>query len=265
MKEDLLRIHNLSCGYGGSPILTDIDLRVSRGEFLGVIGPNGSGKTTLLRAITRILKPQKGSILMDGKDLRKMSHKELAKACAVAAQIIEPALMTVKEYVLLGRLPYFKRYQFFETRNDETIVQKYMELTDTIKLEKTRMNELSGGERQLASIARALAQEPSLLLLDEPTSHLDITHQLQILDLITRLNRILGLTVMIVLHDLNLASEYCSRLVLLNEGSAYKIGIPGDVLTYGTIQEVYKTEVRVERSPISGRPCIFVVPEMKNQ
>ena len=136
-----------------------------------------------------------------------------------------------------------------------------MELTDTLKLKETVMAEISGGERQLASIARALTQEPILLLLDEPTSHLDITHQVQILELIRRLNQELGLTVLMVLHDLNLASEYSSRLLLLNNGSIFKMGTPQEVLTYRTIEEVYKTLVLVEKSPLSGKPYIFLVTE----
>ena len=136
-----------------------------------------------------------------------------------------------------------------------------MELTDAFKLKETLMSEISEGERQLASIARALTQEPALLLLDEPTSHLDITHQVQILELIKRLNRELGLTVLMVLHDLNLASEYSSRLLLLSNGSIYKIGRPEEVITYKTIEEVYKTVVLVEKNPLSGKPCVFLATE----
>jgi iron complex transport system ATP-binding protein len=178
---------------------------------------------------------------------------------AVSSQLLDPVLTTVEEYILLGRLPYYRKYQFFETSKDETIVEKYMRLTDTFRLKESLMTELSGGERQLASIARALAQEPILLLLDEPTSHLDITHQAQIMELIGRLNRELGLTVLMVLHDLNLASEYCSRLLLLNNGSIHKLGTPEEVLTYRTIEEVYKTVVLVKKNPLSGKPYVFLI------
>ena len=261
MKEELLRIENLSAGYEENIVLHDIGCTVSQGELIGIIGPNGSGKTTLLRAITRILRPNKGEVLIDGKDIWKIPLKELSQMVAVSSQLADPVLATVEEYILLGRLPYYRKYQFFETRNDEAIVEKYMRLTDTFRLKESLMSELSGGERQLASIVRALAQEPVLLLLDEPTSHLDITHQAQILELIRRLNRDLGLTVLMVLHDLNLASEYCSRLLLLNNGSIHKLGTPEEVLTYQTIEEVYKTVVIVEKNPFSKRPYVFLVTQ----
>jgi iron complex transport system ATP-binding protein len=259
MKEELLKIKNLSAGYDENIVLHDIGCTVCQGELIGIIGPNGSGKTTLLRAITRILKPHKGEILIDGKNVWKIPLKEISQMVAVSSQLLDPVLTTVEEYILLGRLPYYRKYQFFETSKDETIVEKYMRLTDTFRLKESLMTELSGGERQLASIARALAQEPILLLLDEPTSHLDITHQAQIMELIGRLNRELGLTVLMVLHDLNLASEYCSRLLLLNNGSIHKLGTPEEVLTYRTIEEVYKTVVLVKKNPLSGKPYVFLI------
>ncbi len=259
MKEELLKIKNLSAGYDENIVLHDIGCTVRQGELIGIIGPNGSGKTTLLRAITRILKPHKGEILIDGKNVWKIPLKEISQMVAVSSQLLDPVLTTVEEYILLGRLPYYRKYQFFETSKDETIVEKYMRLTDTFRLKESLMTELSGGERQLASIARALAQEPILLLLDEPTSHLDITHQAQIMELIGRLNRELGLTVLMVLHDLNLASEYCSRLLLLNNGSIHKLGTPEEVLTYRTIEEVYKTVVLVKKNPLSGKPYVFLI------
>jgi len=261
MKKALLSVEDLSCGYGKELIIHDMDFMVSRGELMCIIGPNGSGKSTLLRTISRILKPHRGKIFLDGENIARMRHKEFAQKIAVVSQTLEVTGMTVQEYILLGRLPYFRKYQFFETNNDEDIVQKYMELTDALKLKETLMSEISGGERQLASIARALTQEPALLLLDEPTSHLDITHQVHILELIKRLNRELGLTVLMVLHDLNLASEYSSRLLLLNNGSIHKIGRPEEVITYKTIEEVYETVVLVEQNPLSGKPCVFLVTE----
>ena len=261
MTNELLKVDNLSCGYGRELILRDIDFQVSPGELVGIIGPNGCGKTTLLRVISRILKPDRGEIFIGGENIEKMHHKKLAQKIAVVSQTLEPTFMTVQEYILLGRLPYYGKYQFLETSNDEVIVQEYMELTGALKLKDTRMSEISGGERQLASIARALTQEPTLLLLDEPTAHLDITHQVRILELIKRLNQELGLTVLMVLHDLNLASEYSSRLLLLNDGSIHKIGTPEEVVTYKAIEEVYKTVVLVERNPLSGKPCIFLATE----
>ena len=257
----MLEIKNLTCGYDANFFLNDINLEVENRELVGIIGPNGSGKTTLLKGMTRVLKPKKGGIFLEGRNITEMGVRELAKRIAVVSQSFETGSMSVEEFVLLGRIPHFERFQFLETKMDLEIARKCMMLTDTLRFKDRPISEISGGERQLALIARALAQEPKLLLLDEPTTHLDITHQVAILDLISRLNKELELTVIMVLHDLNLASEYCHRLVLINEGKIYKIGIPSQVLNYQTIEEVYKTVVVVETNPISSKPYILVIPE----
>jgi len=241
VKKTLLSVENVSSGYGGELILRNVDFRVCQGELMGIIGPNGSGKSTLLRTVSRILRPRQGRIHLDGKDIGGMSHREFARKVSVVSQSPESAEMRVREYILLGRLPYFGKYQFFETDHDEALVERYMELTHVSRFKNSMMSEISGGERQLASIARALVQEPELLLLDEPTSHLDITHQVQILELIRRLNRELGLTVLMVLHDLNLASAYSTRLLLMNRGSVFKVGSPEEVITYRIVEDVYET------------------------
>jgi len=260
MKEKILHIQNLFCGYDGKMILRDINFSATRGEVISIIGPNGAGKTTLLKALSNIIKPAKGEVLLQGKNIQSIPRKIRAGKIAVVAQPIEPAFMTVEEYILMGRLPYFRKYQFLETRHDTTITQKYMELTDTLSLKDAAMSEISGGERQLASIARALVQEPILLLLDEPTSHLDITHQVQILELIQHLNQEMGLTVLMVLHDLNLASEYSNRLVLLNgsDGSVYNVGTPERVITKNAIEDVYKIDVLIQKNPRSEKPFVLL-------
>ena len=265
MNEIMIRIRNMECGYGQNTVLRNIDLSITKGELVGIIGPNGSGKTTLLRAITRLLKPKAGAIFFGGKNISEMHLRELAMRVAVVSQRSETGIMSVEEFVLLGRIPHYKRFQLLETKNDIDVAKKCMSLTDTLKLKDHLMGEISGGERQLALIARALTQNPELLLLDEPTAHLDIAHQVGILDLVTRLNKEFGLTVIMVLHDLNLASEYCHRLVLLNEGRVFKMGCPEEVMDYKTIEEVYKTVVVVEKNPISSRPHIFVVSEEERQ
>ncbi|MBN1363261.1 MAG: ABC transporter ATP-binding protein [Syntrophaceae bacterium] len=257
----MLEIKDLTCGYDSKFVLKDIDFKIDSGEFLGVIGPNGSGKTTLLRAITRVLKPRKGSIVFCGEDLVRMGFKELARKIAVVSQNFETNLMNVEEFILLGRLPHYEKFQFLETKEDIEIAKKCMNLTDTFRLKDCSLREISGGERQLVLIARALTQEPELLLLDEPTAHLDITHQVGILDLIRRLNKEFNLTVIMVLHDLNLASEYCKRLMLINEGRIHKIGQPEEILNYQVIEEVYKTIVVVKKNPISSRPYMLLVSE----
>ena len=266
MNKIILEVKNLSCGYDSKPVLQDIGLKVENKELVGIIGPNGSGKTTLLRALTRVLKPKKGAIFFQGKNIWQMGFKELARNIAVVSQNLPTGSMSVEEFVLLGRIPHFDRLQFLERKRDMEIAQRSMRLTDTLGLKNQPIEEISGGERQLALIARALAQKPGLLLLDEPTAHLDITHQVGILDLIKKLNRNFGLTVIMVLHDLNLASLYCDRLILLHNGLIHKEGSPQEVLTYQTIEEVYKTVVVVRKNPISSKPYIFLVSkEERNQ
>jgi iron complex transport system ATP-binding protein len=257
----MIRMEKIQCGYGPRIVLDGIDLEVKKGEFVGIIGPNGSGKTTVLRAITRLIRPVRGIIYLEDRDIYTFKHKEVAQKIAVVSQNLPVITMTVKEFVLLGRIPYYKNLQFFESKHDLIAANRATIMTDIEHLTDHYMSEMSGGEVQLAFIARAIAQEPALLLLDEPTAHLDITHQVNILDLIKRLNRQHGLTVIIVLHDLNLASEYCDRLVLMDNGRIKKAGTPEEVLTYKDIEEVYHTVVVVEKNPLSGKPFVLVVSE----
>ena len=257
---------NLSCGYDSKFVLKDINFKIEKNELIGVIGPNGSGKTTLIRAMTKILKLQEGNVFFDGRDINKLGFRELAKKVAVVSQGYDTDFdMPVEDFVLLGRLPYRRIFQFLETETDLKIAEQAMELTDTLPFKERLLNELSGGERQLVFIARALAQEPELLLLDEPTSHLDIAHQVKILGLIRKLNRQNQISVIIILHDLNLAGEYCDRLMLMNTGCIYKLGSPQEVLTYQNIEEVYKTVVVVEKNPISSKPYILLVSEEEKE
>lgn len=261
--DKLLKINNLSGGYYKETIIRDISLDISQGDFIGIIGPNGSGKTTLLRLMTKILIPQKGSIIFKGKNISSMDLKEFARYAAFVPQ--DTAInfpFSVLEIVLMGRIPHLKRLQL-EAKKDYAIAQMAMFMTDTVHLKDKKINELSSGERQRAIIAKALAQEPLLLFLDEPTSHLDIGHQIQILDLLKNLNRKNNLTVVTVLHDLNLAGEYCNRIVLLNEGVIFKEGTPQEILTYQNIEAVYKTVVIVNNNPINGKPYVILVSQAK--
>jgi iron complex transport system ATP-binding protein len=261
--DPVLEVENLSLRYREKRILKGVSFSINPGEFVSIIGPNGSGKTTLVKAISRTLIPETGQIRIKGTDVQDMSHKTLARNISVVMQSAGPVAMDVDDYVLLGRQPFFQKYQFFETQKDLGIAKKYMELTNILQLSKSKINQISGGERQLASIARALTQEPILLILDEPTSHLDITHQVQVLELIRSLQQTLGLTILMVLHDLNLAAEYSDRLILLNKDqkNIYGTGTPEQVLTERAIQEVYHTRVMVQKNPVSGKPCIFLVTQ----
>ena len=195
----ILEVKNLSCGYNKTQtsILKDINFTVSKREMVSILGTNGSGKTTLLKTISSIISPAKGEIMLQGEIIKNIPLKKRSTKTAVVMQFQNAAYMTVEEYVLLGRLPYFKKFQFFETQNDIDLVHKYLKLTNTMELKDTPFNEISGGEKQMVSIARALVQEPALLLLDEPTSHLDISHQAQILNLINHMKEQLGIAVLL--------------------------------------------------------------------
>lgn len=258
MKE-FLNIKHLTCGYPQSFTINDISFTLKQGMFGGIVGPNGSGKTTLFKGISGEIPLLNGQVYLNGCDMKPMSPRKRARRIAIVSQHIENIDISVEEFVLMGRMPYRTRFQFFENTNDFAIAEKYMKLTDTFHLRKQNMNQLSGGEQQLAAIARALTQEPELLLLDEPTSHLDITHQVQVLNLIQQLNTELHLTVLMIIHDLNLASEYCDYLVMINNGMLYKKGDPEQVLTFQYIEDVYKTVVITQTNPLSKKPAVFLV------
>ncbi len=257
----ILEINDFSCGYESKFNIEEINFSICKGSFVGIIGPNGSGKTTLFRGITGLLKAKSGKIDYKGKNLNLYKLKEKAQSIAIVTQKVEASYMTVEEYVLMGRLPYKGRFNFLDSKEDYKIAHKYMKLTDTFRYKYKFMTELSGGEQQLASIARALTQEPELLLLDEPTSHLDITHQVQLLNLIQKLNLELGLTVLMIIHDLNLGGEYCDYLIMLEDGRIHTTGKPENVLNYKNIEAVYKTVVVTETNPISGKPVVLLVSE----
>lgn len=255
----MVRVEDLSCGYGKEIVLKEINFEVKTGQFVGLIGPNGSGKTTMIRAISGLLPFQKGVILLDGKAVSRKKPKELAKKMAVVTQSTEATPpFSVEEFVLLGRVPHWRRFQLLETKRDVEMAERAMELTDISHLRGRGMGKLSGGEKQLASLARALAQKPRLLLLDEPTAHLDIGHQVQIMRLLKKLN-METLTIVAVLHDLNLASLYCQRLILLNRGRIRTVGHPREVLTEEIINDVYETSIMVKEDPDMFRPLVFPV------
>ena len=254
-----LKIQNLQSGYSKSFLLNNLNFSIDKGSFTGIVGPNGSGKTTLFKTITSEIPVLKGNIEFEGIDISTLSYKQKAQKFAIVTQTIETINIKVEDYVVMGRLPYKKHFQFFETKADFEIAHKYMKLTDVYRFKDKYMYELSGGEQQLASIARALTQEPEILLLDEPTSHLDIMHQVQILNLLQELNEEMKLTVLIIIHDLNLAGEYCSDLLMMNNGSIHTQGTPKDVLTYDNIEQVYKTVVITKENPLSKKPAVFLV------
>lgn len=256
-----LEIQKLKCGYESKFHIQDISFSIPKGSFAGIIGPNGSGKTTLFRGIAGELKAKEGKVILDGENLHHLPVKQRAQRMAVVNQTIEAAYITVEDYVMMGRLPYQKRFHFFESREDFVLVEKYLKMADIYHLKDKYMSQLSGGEQQMAGIVRALCQEPDLLLLDEPTSHLDINHQVHILNLIQRLKDQLGITVLMIVHDLNLAGEYCDYLVMMQQGRIHTAGKPEEVLNYAHIEEVYSTVVVTDINPISKKPVVFLVSE----
>ncbi|MFH1478465.1 MAG: ABC transporter ATP-binding protein [Candidatus Omnitrophota bacterium] len=256
--DNLIKVSNLSGGYDKTLVIKDISFEIKKGEFLGIIGPNGSGKSTLLKLMSRTLSPASGTVTLEEKDIKAMGLKEFCRRTAFVPQdTLINFSFSVEEIVLMGRIPHLGRMQF-ETKKDLSIAHNALGMTDTLCVKDKEINELSAGERQRVIIAKALAQEPILLLLDEPTAHLDIGHQVQILDLLKAMNKEKLLTIIVVMHDLNMASEYCNRIVLLNNGAVFKDGPPNEVLTYQNIESVYNTVVVVKKNPISFKPYVIL-------
>ncbi len=254
-----LKILDVECAYGATKVLNGVTFSIGQGDFVGIIGPNGSGKSTLLRCISRVLKPTRGAVMLEGQDLYSMAPRNVARQMAIVPQ--ETAVnysFTVEEIIMMGRSPHLRRFQT-EGEKDFAIVRRAMELTNTQDLAGRPVTALSGGERQRVIIAKALAQEPEIILLDEPTSHLDINHQIEILGLLKRLNKENGVTVVSVFHDLNLAAEYCQRLILMQGGRVFDLGRPETVLTAANIKEVYGAGVLIRKNPATGRPAVMLL------
>jgi iron complex transport system ATP-binding protein len=255
-----LEIRQVDFSYFDGLVLHNVSLNIGAGEMVGLLGPNGSGKTTLIKIASGVLKPGKGEVRIDGSSLNHLKRKAIARSIAVVPQQFHiPFAFTVSEVVMLGRVPFIKAFAG-ETVADRDAVSNALGVVGIGELEQRRFDELSGGERQKVILAMALAQQPRLLLLDEPTVHLDITHQVEILELVRNFNLEQGITVIAAMHDLNLAALYFDRLVLLKEGRVLADGTPTEVLTEEMISEVYATSVRVEQHPVTGGPHIVVTP-----
>ena len=253
-----LKVENISFYYGARRILENIRFSAEKGDFIGIIGPNGSGKTTLLRIINNLLKPAEGAVLLDGREVSKMREKEIAKRISSVPQ--NPTVnfdFSVWDIVMMGRYPHLGRLSI-EDERDEEIVSRCMKLTNIQHLANRSVTEVSGGELQRILIARALAQEARILLLDEPTSNLDINYQIEIMDLLRDLTLKKGITVICTMHDLNLAARYCEMLILLSNGRIRAIGRPEEVITRDNIKETFGIDVLVEKNPITN--SIYVIP-----
>ncbi len=256
-----LQISQVYFSYLDGLVLHDINLSIRAGEMVGLLGPNGSGKTTLIKLVSGILKPGRGEIRLDGSSLSRLSRKSVARSLAVVPQQFHiPYAFTVGEVVMLGRIPFLKAFAE-ESKVDRQFVSNALELVGISELKERRFDELSGGERQKVILAMALAQQPRLLLLDEPIVHLDIAHQVEILELVKGVNVEQGLTVISAMHDLNLASLYFDRLILLKEGRVWADGTSAQVLTEDIIRDVFSASVMVEPHPVTGVPHIIVTPK----
>ncbi len=253
-----LEVESLSLAYGHNMVMRDLTFQVMPGEMVGLIGPNGSGKSTIIKALSRIIHPFSGKILLDGKNISEIPRGELARLLGVVPQMpLLPSSFTAFEIVLMGRNPHLGLLQY-EAARDLDITWQAMEKTATQSLAERRIGELSGGEIQRIVIARVLAQEPKSILLDEPTANLDISYEVEILDLIKNLCLENNLTVVVALHDLNLASQYCNRLILINKGGIHAQGTPREVINSENIKEVYGTEGCVYAHPVNGLPTVLL-------
>jgi iron complex transport system ATP-binding protein len=254
----LLNVDGVECRYGSIKVLEDVSLSVKGGDFVGILGPNGSGKTTLLKSISRVLKPHKGTILLNEADIYSLKSVDVAKQMAVVPQDTSIGFnFSALDIVLMGRNPHMKRFQM-ESEKDMEVARKVMGLTNIWHLAERPINELSGGEKQRVIIARALAQEPKILLLDEPLTHLDIMNQLEIMDLVKDLCVKEKLVVLAVFHDFNLAARYCKSAIMLKDSRIFAAGNLTEVLTSENIKSVFNVDAIVQKHLVTN--SIFVVP-----
>lgn len=254
-----LHVERVSLGYGDRTVISALDLVVPPGRITAIVGANACGKSTLLRAMSRLLAPRSGQIILDGKDLHRLPTKLVARTLGLLPQSpVAPEGIVVADLVARGRHPY-QRLLSRWTVEDNTAVARALELTQTVDLADRPVDELSGGQRQRVWIAMTLAQQTDILMLDEPTTFLDVAHQIEVLDLLADLNRDHGSTVVMVLHDLNLAARYADHLVTMVNGSIHTRGRPADVLTSDTVHAVFGLRCHVIDDPVSGRPLVVPI------
>ena len=256
-RSHLLEAQGLALGYREHSVIDGLDLAVPPGEITVIVGANACGKSTLLRSLSRLLAPREGRVLLDGRRIHQMPAKELARTLGLLPQSpIAPEGITVADLVGRGRHPHQRMFARWSAADDEAVAAA-LEATNTLELAERSVDELSGGQRQRVWIAMALAQQTELLLLDEPTTFLDVSHQVEVLDLLTDLNRASGTTIVMVLHDLNLAARYADHLVAIADGRVQQSGAPEDVLTSGMVRAVFGIESRIIEDPVSGRPLML--------
>jgi iron complex transport system ATP-binding protein len=251
-----LQAQSVTVGYGDEPVVRDLTLEVPDGKVTTIVGPNGCGKSTLLRTMARLLKPSDGRVLLDGQPLASIGTREIARRMALLPQSpVAPDGLLVRDLVGRGRHPHQRWFSQWSPA-DEEIVDAALAMTDTGDLRDRPLDQLSGGQRQRVWIAMTLAQDTGLLLLDEPTTFLDLAHQVEVLDLVTRLNRERGRTVVMVLHDLNLAARYSDVILVMRGGAVVAQGHPSEVLTPGLLGDVFGLDASVLPDPRTGLPIV---------
>lgn len=244
-------------GYGGPPVVHGVDVDIPDGRITAIVGPNGCGKSTLLRALIRLLTPSEGAILLDGEDIFRIPTREVARRVGLLPQSpIAPAGITVKELVARGRTPHQKMLRPWSSA-DEAAVFSALHSTNLTGIQDSVVDELSGGQRQRAWIAMALAQDTPLMLLDEPTTFLDISHQYEVLDLLHRLNERQGRTIVMVVHDLHQAARYAHHVIAMREGIIAAAGTPHEVFTEALVRDVFDFDARVLTDPVTGTPIVI--------
>ncbi|MEW8963098.1 ABC transporter ATP-binding protein [Paraclostridium dentum] len=259
----MISCKNLKVGYEEKVIIENLSLSINKGEVVSIIGPNGCGKSTLLKTLSRIIKPMSGGIYIQNESIKNLKSKHISqKVCLLSQHNDAPGDLTVEELVYFGRIPHKKWYES-KTKSDEEIVNWAIENTGLKRYKNTPINSLSGGERQRAYIAQALCQKPDILLLDEPTTYLDISYQLEVMELVREINEKFNITIVMVLHELNQASKYSDRLVIMKDGEIVSDGCPKEVINKETIKQVYKIECDIDNDPISNKPRIYPIQTIK--
>lgn len=259
--ENAIEVDCLDHGYEKNEVLNNLSFKVPKGGFFIVIGPNGSGKTTLLKVLSGIEKPARGTLRVLGKPIERYSRKSLARAVALVPQMTAVDFpFTAGEVVGMGRAPH-KGLLGLDSARDREIVWQSMEFTEVRHLATRKLDQLSGGEQQRVFIARAICQEPEIILLDEPTASLDLAHQVRVMDLMEQFQKDRGVTVVMVSHDINLACMYAQTLLLLKDGVIVSIGPPENVLTFDTLEKAYGCTILVDKSPLGAFPRVTPVPK----
>ncbi len=255
---EILKAEGIFFSYGKEPVLDDLDLNVGKGDFIGLIGPNGSGKTTLLKLLMQILSPSKGKVFLEGRAMEEMKRREISQRIAFVPQEENTNFVfSALEIVLMGRSPYLKGFQM-EGDHDIKVTKEAMSITDCWQFKDRDIYTLSGGERKRVFIARALAQEPEIMLMDEPTTHLDLNHQIEIMEKMLELNKA-GLTIIMVSHDINLAASFCTKIAVLKDGKIITSGKPAEIVNPELLESVYGCRLKVFSK--DRRPIVTLVRE----